>query len=233
MIDDDADLCGMVVTYLKEDGFDASSVQSGEAGLQLMQSQSFDALILDVMMPGMNGHDVLRQLRSGAMAITPMPILMLTARGDDVDKIIGLESGADDYLAKPCNLRELAARLRAILRRSAHSPGNSREQPLPLTVGNIELDSARRQASQAGSRLALTGAEFSILQILMERAGAAVSKELLMKSALGRDYLPYDRSVDVHVANLRKKLQPDNAVDTPIKTIRGVGYQLVDVDTGQ
>ncbi len=231
MIDDDADLCGMVVTYLKEDGFDACSVQSGEAGLELVQSQSFDALILDVMMPGLNGHEVLRRLRSGAMAITPMPVLMLTARGDDVDKIVGLESGADDYLAKPCNLRELAARLRAILRRSAHTPSYSGTRSTSLSVGNIQLDAARRQASQAGTTLALTGAEFSILQILMEHAGAAVSKELLMKTALGRDYLPYDRSVDVHVANLRKKLHPGEAADTPIKTIRGVGYQLIDVET--
>lgn len=232
MIDDDADLCGMVVTYLKEDGFDASSVQSGEAALELLQSQSFDALILDVMMPGLNGHEVLRRLRSGTMAITPIPVLMLTARGDDIDRIVGLESGADDYLAKPCNLRELAARLRAILRRSSHSPGRTGSRTVPLDVGNIHLDASVRQASQDGNVLSLTGAEFAILQILMEHAGSAVSKEVLMKSALGRDYVPYDRSVDVHVANLRKKLHPGDAANTPIKTIRGVGYQLVDVETG-
>ncbi|MCH9693594.1 MAG: response regulator transcription factor [Gammaproteobacteria bacterium] len=232
MIDDDADLCGMVVTYLKDDGFDACSVQSGEAGLELMQSQSFDALILDVMMPGLNGHEVLRRLRSGTMAISPVPVLMLTARGDDVDKIVGLESGADDYLAKPCNLRELAARLRAILRRSSQTPVSGGTRSQPLAVGNIRLDASARQASQEGQSLSLTGAEFSILQILMEHAGSAVSKEVLMKSALGRDYLPYDRSVDVHVANLRKKLHPSNADGTPIKTIRGVGYQLIDTESG-
>ena len=231
MVDDDADLCSMVVAYLAEDGFDASAVNSGAAALELVKSQSFDALILDLMMPGMNGHEVLRRLRSGRSGMTPMPVLMLTARGDDVDRIIGLESGADDYLAKPCNLRELAARLRAILRRSAQSPADAKGRPAVLSVGDIALDAPRRQATQAGEPLALTGAEFAILRILMEHAGEAVSKEELMQSALGREYMPYDRSVDVHVANLRKKLLPRDAADTPIKTIRGHGYQLIDLDT--
>ena len=159
----------------------------------------------------------------------PMPVLMLTARGDDVDRIIGLESGADDYLAKPCNLRELAARLRAILRRSMHSPAARQGDSSTVEVGDIKLDATRREASLSGKPLPLTGAEFAILKILMEHAGKAVSKELLTKSALGREYLPYDRSIDVHVANLRKKLQPGDVADTPIKTIRGLGYQLIDL----
>jgi DNA-binding response OmpR family regulator len=228
MVDDDADLCSMVVTYLKEDGFEASAVHSGEEALDRVQAQSFDALVLDLMMPGMNGHEVLRRLRTGPAALTPMPVLMLTARGDDVDRIIGLESGADDYLAKPCNLRELAARLRAILRRSAYSSADSKGESA-ITVGDIVLDAARRKATLAGEPLPVTGAEFAILRILMQHAGEAVSKELLMKLALGRQYIPYDRSVDVHVANLRKKLQAKNTTDTPIKTIRGLGYQLINV----
>tara|TARA_R110002096_G_scaffold128768_1_gene277082 strand:- start:3214 stop:3915 length:702 start_codon:yes stop_codon:yes gene_type:complete len=229
MVDDDVELCDMIVTYLNEDGFDASAVHDGPAALELLQSASFDALVLDLMMPGMNGHEVLRRLRSGSSAMTPMPVLMLTARGDDVDRIVGLESGADDYLAKPCNLRELAARLRAILRRSMHSPPDKQRRSGALEVGNITLDAARREASLAGEALVLTGAEFAILQILMEHAGEAVSKEVLSKSALGREYLPYDRSIDVHVANLRKKIQRGDAADTPIKTIRGLGYQMIDL----
>ncbi len=231
MVDDDAELCSMVVAYLAEDGFDASAVHSGAAALDLVKSRSFDALILDLMMPGMNGHEVLRRLRSGASGMTPMPVLMLTARGDDVDRIVGLESGADDYLAKPCNLRELAARLRAILRRSAHSPTEPQSRSGTLSVGDITLDASRRQATQAREALVLTGAEFAILRILMEHAGEAVAKEILMQKALGREYMPYDRSVDVHVANLRKKLLPNDAANTPIKTIRGLGYQLIDTQT--
>lgn len=229
MVDDDVELCDMIVTYLNEDGFDASAVHDGPAALELLQTESFDALVLDLMMPGMNGHEVLRRLRTGNSAITPMPVLMLTARGDDVDRIIGLESGADDYLAKPCNLRELAARLRAILRRSMQGPANKQDRSGTVEVGTIKLDAARREASLAGEPLTLTGAEFAILQILMEHAGEAVSKDVLTKTALGREYLPYDRSIDVHVANLRKKLQPNDAADTPIKTIRGLGYQLIDL----
>ncbi len=228
MVDDDADLCGMIVTYLVEDGFNARAVHSGSAALELLRTESFDALILDLMMPGMSGHEVLRRLRTGSSAMTPMPVLMLTARGDDVDRIIGLESGADDYLAKPCNLRELAARLRAILRRSTHRPAGQPGRSMSVEVGDIKLNATLRQASQADKRLVLTGAEFAILQILMEHAGEAVSKGLLMKSALGREYLPYDRSIDVHVANLRKKLHPSDTAETPIKTIRGLGYKFED-----
>lgn len=227
MVDDDVELCDMIVTYLKEDGFDASAVHNGPAALELLQTKSFDALVLDLMMPAMSGHEVLRRLRSGESAMTPIPVLMLTARGDDVDRIIGLESGADDYLAKPCNLRELAARLRAILRRSMRAPEGGQDRSGIVEVGDIQLDAARREASRGGEPLVLTGAEFGILQILMEHAGEAVSKDVLTKTALGREYLPFDRSIDVHVANLRKKLQPSDATDTPIKTIRGFGYQLI------
>lgn len=229
MVDDDVELCGMIITYLNEDGFDASAVHDGPAALELLQSETFDALVLDLMMPGMNGHEVLRRLRSGASAMTPIPVLMLTARGDDVDRIIGLESGADDYLAKPCNLRELAARLRAILRRSMHSPADKQGRSGVVEVGDIKLDATRREASLGGESLVLTGAEFAILQVLMEHVGEAVSKEVLSTSALGREYLPYDRSIDVHVANLRKKLQRGDATNTPIKTIRGLGYQMIDL----
>ena len=229
MVDDDVELCDMIVTYLNEDGFNASAVHNGPAALELLRSERFDALVLDLMMPGMSGHEILRRLRSGESAMTPIPVLMLTARGDDVDRIIGLESGADDYLPKPCNLRELAARLRAILRRSMHSPAAMQNGSGTIEVGDIKLDAARREASLGGKPLPLTGAEFAILQKLMEHAGEAVSKDVLTKSALGREYLPYDRSIDVHVANLRKKLQLDDTADTPIKTIRGLGYQLIDL----
>lgn len=227
MVDDDVELCEMIVAYLREDGFDASAVHNGEQALDAVDRQSYDAMILDVMMPGMSGHEVLRQLQARASGIAPIPVLMLTAKGDDVDRIVGLETGADDYLAKPCNLRELAARLRAILRRSRRSAGESRGASPTLAVADIKLDAGSREASQSGRTLKLTGAEFAVLQALMENAGQPVSKEKLTKIALGREYIPYDRSIDVHVANLRKKLRAEQNSESLIKTIRGAGYQLV------
>jgi len=228
MVDDDAELCDMVVAYLREDGFEASAVYSGEQALKIVHTTSYDAMILDVMMPGMTGHEVLRRLQARPSGMAPMPILMLTARGDDLDRIIGLETGADDYLAKPCNLRELAARLRAILRRSMRSQKDRNSKSSKISVAGVNLDIGRRQASRSGQLLRLTSAEFAVLRSLMESAGRPVSKELLTKLALGRDYIPYDRSIDVHVANLRKKLKQDGRSESLIKTIRGSGYQFVD-----
>jgi two-component system response regulator CpxR len=228
MVDDDTELCEMVVAYLRDDGFQASAVHSGEQALEAVRLHDFDAMILDVMMPGMNGHEVLRRLQAQPSGLAPMPILMLTARGDEVDRIVGLETGADDYLAKPCNLRELSARLRAILRRSMRTPGENYDKPSTLSVAGIDLDAGRRQVSQAGEPLNLTGAEFAVLKTLMQFAGQTVSKDALTKAALGREYLPYDRSIDVHVANLRKKLGQTDSSGSLIKTVRGSGYQLAD-----
>lgn len=228
MVDDDQELCEMVVAYLRDDGFDASAVHSGEQALEAVRLKNYDAMVLDIMMPGMSGHEVLRRLQARPSGLAPMPILMLTARGDEVDRIVGLETGADDYLAKPCNLRELSARLRAILRRSMRGVGEKAGEPAIMSVAGIELDVGRRQVSQSGKQLNLTGAEFAVLKTLMEFAGQTVSKDVLTKAALGREYLPYDRSIDVHVANLRKKLGFTENSGSLIKTVRGSGYQLAD-----
>lgn len=227
MVDDDVELCRMVIAFLREDGFDSRAVHRGEDALQLVADDVFDVLVLDLMMPGMSGHEVLRRLQACHEGTLPIPVLMLTARGDDVDRIIGLETGADDYLPKPCNLRELAARLRAILRRSMHSAGRGGREPKMLSVGDVTLDPGRHEATKSGQRLNLTGAEFAVLRKLMETAGRPVSKDQLTRSALGRDYMPYDRSIDVHVANLRRKMQETGPAGSPIKTIRGSGYQFV------
>jgi two-component system response regulator CpxR len=228
MVDDDVELSRMVVDYLRADGFSAKAVQDGEKALEAVRQHKYDAMILDVMMPGLNGHEVLRRLQSGPSGLAPMPVLMLTARGDDVDRIVGLETGADDYLAKPCNLRELAARLRAILRRSMRSGGAGQVGATTMSVAGIELDVGRRSVSQSGEQIGLTGAEFAVLKTLMEFAGQTVSKDALTRAALGREYTPYDRSIDVHIANLRKKLAQNDSGDSRIKTVRGNGYQLAD-----
>lgn len=230
MVDDDPELCRMVVRYLCEDGFDVTAVHNGQRALEAVATSIFDVMVLDIMMPGMNGQEVLRRLQSDAGAGGAIPVLMLTARGDEVDRVIGLETGADDYLAKPCSLRELAARLRAILRR-ANAYGTARQAPAVLTVGQLSINVARRFAHRDGTRLRLTGAEFAILQMLMERSGRPVSKESLTRAALGRDYVPYDRSIDVHIANIRKKLDTSEQTGgrgSLIKTIRGAGYLLVE-----
>jgi DNA-binding response OmpR family regulator len=225
MVDDDLELCRMVVRYLGQDGFNVRAVHSGAAALQAIRMSRYDVMILDVMMPGMSGHEVLRQVAAPSADGPPVPVLMLTARGDEIDRVVGLETGADDYLAKPCSLRELAARLRAILRRTAQSSSSSH---LPtLTVGDVTLDVAARKATRDGMALSLTSAEFAILQLLMESAGRPVKKDQLTELALGRSYTPYDRSIDVHIGNLRRKLSVGDSYDSVIKTVRGRGYLFV------
>ena len=217
LVDDDRELGTMLQEYLELEDFDCILAQDGPQGLALAQAERPDLVVLDVMLPGLNGFEVLRRLRETSQ----VPVLMLTARGEDVDRIVGLEMGADDYLPKPCNPRELVARLRAILRRA-----QGREPPpARLRVGKLELDPAARRALFNDEPLDLTSTEFSILQILMEDAGHPVAKETLSRQALGRELGPYDRSIDMHLSNLRHKL----AQRTPerlIVTIRGVGYQL-------
>lgn len=227
MVDDDRAYAEMVVAFLREEGFHSESVCSGMQALRLTKAERFDVMVLDVMMPGMSGHEVLRRLQSRDSGLSPLPVLMLTARGDEVDRIVGLETGADDYLAKPCNLRELAARLRAILRRAKPATDGHPPAATVIDVANVRLDCSALQATQSGKALHLTGAEFAILRLLMASAGQPVSKETLTSVALGRKFLPYDRSVDVHITNLRKKLDPIDGAGPLIKTIRGAGYQFV------
>jgi two-component system response regulator CpxR len=195
----------------------------GGRGLKLAQSQSFDALVLDVMLPVYNGFDLLRKLREDAgSASRSLPVLMLTAKGDTVDRIVGLEMGADDYLPKPCNPRELAARLRAVLRRGRAE----QDTASALSSGQLRLLPSEHQGYWGEQLLSLTGAEFAVLRVLVENAGEVVSKEVLTEKALGRKLMPYDRSIDVHVSNIRKKLAEQGASRELIINIRGAGYML-------
>ncbi|MEJ2602024.1 MAG: response regulator transcription factor [Gammaproteobacteria bacterium] len=221
LVDDDRELAGMLGEYLEPEGFTVDWSGDGQSALDRLRESVFDLVILDVMMPGMNGLEVLRRLR----ADDHTPVLMLTARGDDVDRIVGLEIGADDYLPKPFNPRELVARLRAILRRTR--PGDDSR---PMRAGRIIVDPSARTATSAGRSLTLTGTEFELLRCLVSTAGEVVSKEVLSREVLGRRLMPWDRSVDTHVSNLRRKLmaeERDGAGDNPIRNVRGVGYVLV------
>ncbi|WHI52496.1 response regulator transcription factor [Microbulbifer sp. MLAF003] len=224
LIDDDTELTDLLREFLTGEGFEVTAANDGGRGLELAQSQNFDALVLDVMLPVHNGFDVLRKLREEASPTSrSLPVIMLTAKGDTVDRIVGLEMGADDYLPKPCNPRELAARLRAILRRGRVE---IEENDDSLSSGQLRLLPAEHQAYWSEQTLSLTGAEFSVLKVLVQHAGDVVGKEVLTESALGRKLMPYDRSIDVHVSNIRKKLADKGASRDLIINIRGAGYML-------
>ena len=226
MIDDDRDFCEMVIRYLREDGFRAAAVHDGSDGLQAIGARPYDLVVLDAMMPEMGGQELLRHLRTTPSPNQTLPVVMLTARGEEVDRVIGLETGADDYIAKPCSLRELSARIRAVLRRSA-APQRASLSGGMLSVGRLSLNLAQRSAAYRSKPLHLTGSEYAVLLCLAQASGKPVSKATLTKAALGRRYHPTDRSIDMHVANLRKKLTAQNAVDVQIRTLRGGGYWLV------
>ena len=216
LIDDDIELCGLLTEFLNAQGFGLECAHSGPAGLSRAIGKSHDLVILDVMLPGMDGFEVLRRLRQQSN----VPVLMLTARGRDEDRIGGLEQGADDYLAKPFNARELVARVRAIGRRlEPHPPENGR-----LTISDIAIDPGRREVQRRGEPVAVTTFEFDILELLMRNAGRVVSRDELMEHLYNRKATAFDRSIDMHVSHLRRKLERDEAL---IKTIRGVGYQFV------
>lgn len=219
LIDDDTELTELLTQYLASEGFHAISVHDGEAGVKKALNQNFDAIVLDVMLPKMNGFEVLKALRTHIET----PVLMLTARGDDIDRIVGLEIGADDYLPKPCNPRELIARLRAILKRT-QKVLLSRHV---LEHQDIILDSSKRTVMHLGKPLDLTNTEFNILEMLMKAPGQAFSKEELTEYALSRKFTAYDRSIDVHISNLRNKLGDTHQTEEHlIKTVRGFGYML-------
>lgn len=228
IIDDDKELCALLTDYLKLEGFQTHAQHDGAEAVEHCRNNHYDAIILDVMLPGMQGLEVLRNLRQ----FSHTPILMLTARGEDTDRIIGLEMGADDYLPKPCNPRELAARLRAILRRS--DLGKEATTTDQTSVGLTQLNTSDRSASYGGQSLNLTSAEFNILQILLGAAGHVVDKESISQQALGRPLSAYDRSVDVHISKIRKKLAALGG-DNLIVSVRGAGYQFVQpsADTAQ
>jgi two-component system response regulator CpxR len=225
VIDDDAELCELLGEYLGQEGFVVESVSDGAAGLERTLSGAHALVVLDVMLPEMNGFDVLRRIRERSK----VPVLMLTARGDDVDRIVGLEMGADDYLPKPFNPRELVARIRAVMRRAAVSEVSpeSPDRPECMRVGDVELSPQTRVVRRGGEVVELTSVEFSLLEVLLRSAGAVVSWEELSGSALGRKLSAYDRSVDVHMSSLRRKLGHRVGEMERIKNIRGVGYMYV------
>jgi two-component system response regulator CpxR len=213
--DDDTELCELLREYLGQEGFEVRLAHDGEQALAESRRPGLDAMVLDIMMPRMNGTDVLRNLRKES----ELPVIMLTARGDDLDRIIGLELGADDYLAKPANPRELLARIRAILRRST-----THSAIAVLEVEDLVLNQSRRELQLDGELKELTSTEFSILQLLLQRSGEVVDKKDLYLAALGREPVAYDRSIDMHVSNLRRKLGPAPDGSDRIETIRGFGY---------
>lgn len=218
IVDSDTELTDLLVQYLEPEGFHVVCIHDGENGLKKALNQVFDAIILDVMLPKLNGFEVLKAIREHLQT----PVLMLTARGDDIDRIVGLEIGADDYLPKPCNPRELVARLRAILRRTQKIPT---QRPI-IERQDILVDCSKRLATHHGDLMELTNAEFNILEMLIKSPGQAFSKEELTEYALSRKYTAYDRSIDVHISNLRNKLGDNDEGEPLIKTVRGFGYMF-------
>lgn len=218
IIDDDVELCHLVGEYLAAEGFAIDCVHDGESGLKKAEAGEYLLVVLDVMLPGINGFEVLRRIR----ATSRLPVLLLTARGEDVDRIVGLEIGADDYLPKPFNPRELVARIRAVLRRT-RADGGTPAAPDIVRVGEIELDPASRTVRMDGKLVDLTSVEFNLLEVLLREAGRVVPRERLVNAVLSRKFSPFDRSIDMHISKVRKKLG-DTDSDEHIKTVRGVGY---------
>jgi len=220
LIDDDVELCSMLSEYLGRNGYRVTAVHRGDTGLKTALEKPFALVLLDVMLPGLDGFEVLRRIR----AASAVSVLLLTARGEDVDRIVGLEIGADDYLSKPFNPRELLARIRAILRRSTGA--DQKQEPTLLRAAGLELNQAARTVMQDGEKIDLTDVEFALLEALMRSPGKVVTREDLSENALGRKFHPFDRALDMHVSRLRRKLSGKGASEELVKTIRGAGYQL-------
>ena len=217
LVDDDVELCALLKEYLTREGFTVHFEHEGHRGLTSALEPGVGLVVLDVMLPGIDGFEILRRLRQQSQ----VPVIMLTARGEDVDRIVGLELGADDYLAKPFNPRELAARIRAILRR--YEPRVSAAPAARIEVNGVALDPGTRQVTSNNQRVELTTFEFDILEMLMRAAGRVLSRDALMENFYNRKATPFDRSIDMHISHLRKKLERGDSI---IKTIRGVGYQF-------
>ncbi|MBO2902029.1 response regulator transcription factor [Aeromonas dhakensis] len=221
LVDDDLELGTMLSEYLGGEGFATTHVLTGKSGVQHALSGNYAAVVLDIMLPDLNGSEVLRQIRRDSR----IPVIMLTAKGDNIDRVIGLEMGADDYVPKPCYPRELVARLRAVLRRVEPAPANpGKEQGLRL--GELVLSPATRQCHWQTQPLELTATEFNLLELLLRSPERVVSKDELSLHGLGRPREPYDRSVDVHICNIRQKLQALAGEAVGIETVRSIGYRL-------
>lgn len=226
LIDDDQELCQLLQEYLTAEGFSVDLAHDGQQALEQVQKVPYAAIILDVMLPVRSGFEVLKELRQHYST----PVLMLTAKGDTIDRVVGLEIGADDYLPKPCDPRELVARVRAVLRRAAPST-HSDSSPERLTAEHISLHLGSRTTTWQDIEVPLTGAEFSVLELLVRQAGRVISKQDLTEQALNRKLTPYDRSIDVHVSNIRKKLTAAGAHKDLIINVRGAGYMLTVSDS--
>jgi len=221
LIDDDIELCELMSRFLKSEGFDTSMAYDGIQGLNMALNNDVDLAVVDIMMPGKNGMDLLRELRQSSN----LPVIMLTARGEEMDRIIGLELGADDYIPKPCNPRELAARIRSVLRRTEQTQSVSPQQL--NRFGTLEWLPQSRTVLDQSSPIELTATEYNILAELMQHVGEVVNKHDLSQLALGKRYGPFDRTLDVHIGHLRKKL-PDAQNNQPrIKTVRSVGWLFI------
>jgi DNA-binding response OmpR family regulator len=232
LVDDDPKLCRLIADYLRPFGFDTTSVHTGPEGLEQALSGAYDAVILDCMLPGIDGFEVLRRLRR----TSSVPVLMLTALGDESDRIVGLELGADDYVPKTFSTRELLARLRAVTRRAGLMPGDRATAPHghpagparnEIAVNDLKVDMAARAVTQAGAPVALTPLEFDLLASLARAAGRVLSRDQLLDEISGRDYEVFDRSIDVHISALRRKLGDDPRNPRYIRTVRSAGYLLV------
>ena len=219
IIDDDVELATLLIDYLSLEGFEAKSAQNGLDGLTMLANDDFDLIVLDVMMPGMSGTETLTKIREKYKT----PVLMLTARGDPVDRILGLELGADDYVPKPCTPRELVARMRAILRRTSANDNSSG----PVQVGKLSIDLSQRRVTYDGQPIAFTGTELALIEMLARHAGEPVAKADIYPRILGRPLGRYDRAIDVHISSIRHKLAEFARDDILIESVRGVGYQLV------
>ena len=224
VVDDDAELCQLLSEYLFPEGYDVEAVHSGMEGVERALSGDHALVVLDVMLPDVRGFEVLRQLR----ARSRMPVLMLTARGNEQDRILGLEMGADDYLPKPFNPRELCARIEAILRRSGTDRGATDVRPAgDLIVDDVTIHKASRVVRRGLESIDLTTVEFDLLEALLRSAGRVIPRDELTRNVLNRPFSPFDRSIDTHVSNLRRKLGPSPDGFDRIKSLRGVGYQYI------
>jgi two-component system OmpR family response regulator len=220
LVDDDTELVGMVQDYLAGEGFEVETAPNGEAGLELALAGKFDIVVLDVMMPRLSGVEVLARIRRQSQ----IPVLMLTAKGDDTDRIVGLELGADDYVPKPCTARELTARIRAILRRTAKTEPQSSQ---PITVGDLAMWPEQRLAKWKDAPLELTSTEYNLLEVLARNAGRIVSKNELSEQGLGRPLSRFDRSIEVHLSKIRDKIGPLPDGRSIIQTVFRQGYQMI------
>jgi two-component system, OmpR family, alkaline phosphatase synthesis response regulator PhoP len=219
VVDDEPNIVQLARLYLERDGFRVSSVNNGQKALDLIAGQHLDLMVLDVMLPKVDGFEVCRKLRAED---NPIPIIMVTARDDDIDKILGLELGADDYLTKPFNPRELVARVRAVLRRGIPAPSSQQET---IRIGDIEIDQAGREVRIDGQPVDLRTQEFEVLKVLADNKGIVLTREQLLSKAWGYDFYGQTRTVDVHIAQLRRKIA---ASKVQIETVTGIGYKLVD-----